>query len=81
VFFLGHQSFRCPDYSGFLFIIFSKIIRYQIRWASEKNKSLQKEGWKSRPLVNADAFLLTNRGSEAFLRFQVSGASAAVHHS
>jgi len=30
-------------------------------------------GWKSRPLVNADAFLLTNRDSEAFFRFQVSG--------
>jgi len=32
-------------------------------------------GWKSRPLVNADAFLLTNRGSEAFfgIRYQVSG--------
>jgi len=29
--------------------------------------------WKSRPLVNADAFLLTNRGSEAFFRCQVSG--------
>jgi len=29
-------------------------------------------GWKSRPLVNADAFLLTNCGSEAFFKFQVS---------
>jgi hypothetical protein len=31
------------------------------------------DGWKSRPLVNADAFLLTNRGSEALFRCQVSG--------
>jgi hypothetical protein len=31
------------------------------------------KGCKSRPLVNADALLLTNRGSEAFFRFQVSG--------
>jgi hypothetical protein len=37
---------------------------------------IHQNGWKSRPLVNADAFLLTNRGSEgseAFFRCQVSG--------
>jgi hypothetical protein len=35
--------------------------------------------WKPRPLVNADAFLLTNRGSEAlFFRCQVSGVRCQV---
>jgi hypothetical protein len=35
-------------------------------------------GLKSRPLVNADAFKLTNRGSEAFFRCQVSGVRCQV---
>ncbi|MGD9278276.1 MAG: hypothetical protein PVG37_06795 [Desulfobacterales bacterium] len=38
-------------------------------------------GCKSKPLVNADAFLLTNRGSEALLGFrcQVSGVRVKVN--
>jgi hypothetical protein len=40
----------------------------------------QPGGWKSRPLVNTDDFLLTHRGSEAFFRFQVSGGVIKIAH-
>jgi hypothetical protein len=39
---------------------------------------IKRNEWKSRPLVNADAFLLTNRGSEASFRCQVSGVRCQV---
>ena len=49
------------------------VIKAAIRIHSKFFVQWLSDGWKSRPLVNADAFLLTNRGSEAFFSCQVSG--------